>query len=98
MAELIWSPRAVREFDELCEYIAKDSPANAASIAHQIRTASESIRDNPLLGGMVPEWETPEVRERLSQKIRIIYRVTDDKIEIITIVRGSRRLSRRIPK
>jgi toxin ParE1/3/4 len=98
VAKLAWSPRAVREFDELCEFIAKDSPANAESIALQIRATSESIRDNPMLGGIVPEWESPNVRERLCQKIRIIYRVSNEQIEIITIVRGARRLPRRIPK
>jgi plasmid stabilization system protein ParE len=44
------------------------------------------------MGRIVPEKEIPAIREIFWKKYRLIYRITSDFIEIITIFHGSRLL------
>ena len=51
------------------------------------------------MGRRVPENRgEDEIRELLFQNYRIIYRVVPDRIEIITVLHGSRDLTRIDPK
>ncbi len=92
MAQLIWSPRAVRDLQEACEYIARTSDRYARVLAEQVIALIESIPDHPYLGGMVPEYDREEIRERLYHNYRIIYRIRDDAIEVVAISHGARLL------
>jgi len=52
----------------------------------------ESTPDQPLLGSVVPKCDRPDLRERLYQNYRIVYRLRGDLVEIVTITHGARRL------
>jgi plasmid stabilization system protein ParE len=41
---------------------------------------------------MVPEFQVPQVRERISGEYRLMYRLIPEGIEILTIVHGARNL------
>jgi len=43
-----------------------------------------------LLGAIVPEYQREELRERLFQSYRIVYRVRTDSVEIVTISHAAR--------
>jgi len=45
----------------------------------------------PQLGRVVPEWEREELRELTEAGHRIVYRLGDDEIEIVTVYDGRRR-------
>lgn len=92
MVKLIWSPQALDDLDATCEYIARDSKRYAASFAERVIELAESIPAHPLLGAIVPEYQQEDLRERLFQNYRIIYRVRPDVVEIVTIVHGARLL------
>jgi len=92
MARLIWSPRAARDLEEICEYIAQDSEYFARTFAQQILVLIESIPGFPNAGRMVPEYQRNELRERIFQNYRIVYRVKPDVVEIAAIVHGARRI------
>jgi plasmid stabilization system protein ParE len=51
----------------------------------------------PYLGAAVPEYDDDSIRELLEQAYRIIYRVRADRIDILSIVHGSRPLPSEIP-
>ena len=55
MAKLIWSLRAVKDIEGICQYIEKQSPAAAAKFAIDIVKLIERI-PLPRAAAMVPEF------------------------------------------
>jgi len=92
MAELIWSPAAAGDLEEICEYIEKDSEYYARVFAQQIVALIETIPDFPEAGRIVPEYQSNNLREILFQNYRIVYRLKPDSVEIAAIVHGARLL------
>ena len=92
MVKLIWSPRAFRDLEEICDYIAQDSDRYAYVVAEGVVSVIESISANPLWGAIVPEYNREELRERHFQSYRIVYRVSPDLVEIVTIIPAARML------
>jgi len=93
MVQVIWLPRAEYKLDEYCAYIARtSSESQAVSFAARVHAVVESIRLLPYSGWVVPEYGDAAIRERLSGKHRIIYRVEGDTVRILTIIRGAKRL------
>jgi addiction module RelE/StbE family toxin len=93
MVKLIWSPRAASDLEEICNYIALDSEHYARLFAQQIVTLIEKILDFPKAGRVVPEYQRDDLRERIFQNYRIVYRIKEEAIEIVAIVHGARLLS-----
>jgi toxin ParE1/3/4 len=52
----------------------------------------ESIPDYPYSGRIVPEYKNDFVREKIIKNYRIIYRLSNDIVEIITIIHNARQL------
>ena len=90
MTELIWSPRAIGDLQEIRAYIAAESTAWADLTVQRLVATVERLRQFPNSGRMVPERQSPELREVVSGKFRIVYRRTLDLVEIATVFRGSR--------
>jgi plasmid stabilization system protein ParE len=94
MAKLIWTKRAADNFENICEYIGKHSPAAAATFAQGLMDLIERIPDEPYGGPMVPEYQEKMLRERHFQaKYRVVYRIHQTAIEIICIAHGAQLLS-----
>ena len=90
MTELNWSPRSIADLEEIRAYIAADSPAWAELTVQRLVATVARLRQYPDSGRMVPERQSPELREVVSGKFRIVYRRTPDLVEIATVFRGSR--------
>ena len=71
-----------------------DSKRYAYLFAERIVAKIETIVQYPWLGAVVPEYGREELRERLFQNYRIVYRVrgNGDVAEITAIVHGARLL------
>jgi toxin ParE1/3/4 len=93
MARLIWASRALADLDAACDYIARDSPRYAHLFAERIVALIETIPRHPRLGAVVPEYQREDLRERLFQNYRIIYRIRGDVVQIAAIVHAARLLS-----
>jgi addiction module RelE/StbE family toxin len=89
---LIWSPRALRDLDDACEFIARDSPKYAYLFAKRTVSLIETLPRQPLLGAVVPEYGRKDLRERHFQNYRIVYRVRGGDIEIVSITHAARLL------
>lgn len=90
MTELIWSPQALADVEEIRAYIALDSRSYADLTAQRILAAVERLKAFPDSGRMVPERQLPEVREVIAGRFRIVYRRQAHIVEIVTVFRGSR--------
>jgi plasmid stabilization system protein ParE len=87
-----WTSDAAEELRLVWEYVAKDSPSRAAMVARKIVDAADDLAQFPLMGREVPEWQNPDLRERVVYSYRIIYRVRRDRAIILAIVHGARQL------
>jgi len=98
MAKLIWSYRALADLDSACEFIGRDSPRYACLFAERIVALINTIPRHPLLGAVVPEYEIEDIRERLFQNYRIVYRIRGDVVQIAAIVHAARLLPPTLPR
>ena len=90
MGKLIWSPRFLQDLDNACEYIARESPRYAYLFAQRIVHFIEIIASQPLLGAVVAEYGDQNLRERLYQNYRIVYRVRGNQVELVTLIHAAR--------
>lgn len=76
MADQIrWSPRAAANFEDICNYIAKDSEYYAALFAKRINALVKGIPQFPKAGRIVPEYGDENLREKIYENYRIVYRL-----------------------
>ena len=93
MVKLIWSPGAAFDLEETCHYISRDSEHYAKLFASRVISLVETIAEFPMAGRIVPEYQQDNLRERIFQNYRIVYRVRPEVVEIVAIVHGARLLS-----
>jgi toxin ParE1/3/4 len=86
--KIVWTEPAVRDLRELHAYIARDSEMYASGFVERIVLAAERLVDYPKVGRVVPETNDEDVREILYQKYRVIYRIKEDNIEILSGIHG----------
>jgi len=92
--EVEWAESAVAGLTEAVEYIAKDSPSYAASLAVRADQAAISLSEFPSRGRLVREYRDPAVRERIvSSKYRLIYRISPTRVSVIAFVHTARDLA-----
>ncbi|HUX31690.1 MAG TPA: type II toxin-antitoxin system RelE/ParE family toxin [Thiobacillus sp.] len=77
----------------LRSYIAEDSPFRAKLFIQRLFEHVDHLKSFPELGWVVLERHMPDVRELVFQGYRIIYRVSENRIDILTILHGSRDLN-----
>jgi len=76
--------------EEAVEYIANDSPAAARQLATAVVAAAESLADLSERGRIVPELGDRRYRELLVSSYRLVYRVSEEAVNIIAVVHGAR--------
>ncbi len=87
-----WSPKAIQSFEEICNQISKDSEYYASIFAKKINAIVKEIPRFPKLGRIVPEYQEENVREKIFQSYRIVYRLKADIVEIVVICHGAKQL------
>ena len=86
--KIIWSPLAIDKTSEIAGYIAKDKPTVAQDWIDKIFQKVDILKSSPKLGRVVPEVRRKDVRELIFGNYRIIYRVENTSISILTIRHG----------
>jgi plasmid stabilization system protein ParE len=89
---LIWSTLARRELREIGEYIARDKPGAANRWIETLAAMAEQAAALPFAGRRVPEYGRDDIREVIKRGYRVIYRVSDEHVEIVTVRDGHRLL------
>ena len=92
--KLIWTAESLNKLIEIENFIAEDNPAAAIDFVEYLIVQSETILDNPLSGRVVPEFSNIDIRELIRNNYRIVYRVQNDCIEILTIFEAHRLIRR----
>jgi len=96
--EVLFTPAALRDLEELWDYIARDSPASATVLADTILTSIDRLSGFPLMGHSRNDLADETLRVWPLYRYLIIYRPTRESIEIIRIVSGLRDLLALFPE
>ena len=84
-----WSPKAAHQLEAIVEYIAQDSERYAAIFARKLLQIIRSIPTYPVAGRVVPEYGDQNLREKIHQGYRLVYRLTPNAVEIVAICHGA---------
>ncbi|WP_437665171.1 type II toxin-antitoxin system RelE/ParE family toxin [Sorangium sp. So ce1182] len=87
-----WSPEALADLEDICAYIARDNPKAAEAWIEKLISKAEKASAHARAGRVVPEIEDPDIREVFLKSYRIIYRVEPERVVVLTVLEGHRRL------
>ncbi|PIP36939.1 MAG: plasmid stabilization protein [Desulfobacterales bacterium CG07_land_8_20_14_0_80_52_14] len=87
-----WTHEALLRLFEIEDFISQDSPDRARKFVDQIVEHTKSLSDNPLSGRTVPEISSPDLKELIFRKYRIVYRMNKNNLDILTVFDGHRLL------
>ena len=90
MTPIVWTPQAIGDVEAVRAYIARDSARYAAFVAEQIVEAVDRLSAFPLSGRVVPELGQKTIREVIYGNYRIVYRVTESAVQVLTVFHASR--------
>jgi plasmid stabilization system protein ParE len=88
-----WTETATQDLEETAEFIGRDSRFYAAALVRETRAAARSLRTFAERGRVVPEIDTPDIREIFVRSYRLIYQVIADHVFILAFVHGARDLT-----
>ncbi|MCC6751331.1 MAG: type II toxin-antitoxin system RelE/ParE family toxin [Deltaproteobacteria bacterium] len=91
-----WTDRARRDLLQIGDHIAADNPAAAESWVAKLLELAARAGALPRAGRRVPEIGRDDVREVFLRTYRLVYRVTDDGIHVLTVSEGHRLLPREV--
>lgn len=87
MARVIWTEPALQELDEIADYISLDNPAAAKNLVREAFKRVDYLVHHPKSGKLVEEFEASVYREIILPPCKIFYRIADDIIYIIHVIR-----------
>ena len=90
--KVIWSKESLQQLIEIEKYISRDSPERAVQFINRLIDRAEKIKDYPYKGRVVQEFSLNEIREVFEKSYRIVYRISEDQIEILTVFEGHKLL------
>ena len=94
---VLWAERARRDLLEIGDFIGRDKRGAASKLVGEILNAVERAAHFPSSGRIVPELNRPDIREILLGNYRIVYRLNDGRITILTVFEGHRLIEEDLP-
>jgi len=91
--KILWADVAKQDLSDIIEYIAIDNPANALKILQKIRKMASILHSLPERGRVVPELQDQGIliyREILTAPWRIIYRISDKNVYVLSVLDARR--------
>ena len=85
MAEIVWTAHAINDWEAVAAYHAATSERVMNLIMQAIERGVSRLSAFPKSGRIVPELGNENIREVVSNRYRIIYEISDNKVFILTI-------------
>jgi plasmid stabilization system protein ParE len=92
MAQVKWTVQALDDLEAICLFIARDAPHIATVFADRAFRATDRLVQHPRLGRIVPELKIEPIREIIFGNYRIIYRIQEGEVQILTVHHGAQLL------
>ncbi len=86
--KIIWSPLAIDRVSEIAAYIAQENPSAAEKWVNTVFRKVEDLQSFPESGRIVPETENKAIREIIYGNYRLIYRLEEKRISVLTVRHG----------
>ena len=87
-----WTEVASSDLESIRRYIARDKPVASNLWIDRLIKRAHAAAESPWLGRVVPEFRLNNVREVFLRSYRIIYRVVDEGILVLSVSHGRRPL------
>jgi toxin ParE1/3/4 len=94
-SKIYWTRQAREDLRAIRAHIARDAPVTANAYVRKLLASVERLRQFPFSGEVVPELGREDLREVLQGNYRLIYRVSETRVDILAIYHGSRILDQR---
>jgi len=88
-----WTDNAIQDLSEIKTYISRDSEFYASRFVNKLIDGVENLSIFPEMGRLVPEAQSKTIRELIYRPYRIIYKIEEKQINIITVVNSHRDLT-----
>ena len=92
MAQIIWTEPALQDLNEIAEYIALDKISAANKLVQKVFSSTERLEEFPKSGRKPPELTNSRYLELIVNPCRVFYRIDDEKIYILYVMRSERKL------
>jgi toxin ParE1/3/4 len=86
--KVFWSPLAVDRVSEIAEYIARDNQTAAEAWINTVLSKMGKLKGFPETDRIVPETDNKKIRELIYGNYRIIYRMEEKRISVLTVSHG----------
>jgi addiction module RelE/StbE family toxin len=93
--KVLWTAVAVRDLQDIIEFIAADSTINATAVLNKLKTRVAELDQHPERGREVPELAGVGLsgwRELVVKPYRIVYRIDRDSVYILGVLDSRRDL------
>jgi len=90
---IYWTQQAQGDLRAIRSHIARNAPATASTYVRRLRESVGRLREFPFSGQLVPEFGRDEIREILQGNYRLIYRISNDRIDILTVFHSAQILN-----
>ena len=90
--DIEFTERVRKDLNDIFTYSSSNSSQYAESFLNNIYDKVKNLKFFKQIGRQVPELENPNIREVIFKNYRIVYQILKEKIQIITIIHGSKLL------
>ncbi len=90
--KVVWTTTALTRLEVIEDHIASDDPKAAVRFVDELVDKAESLSSNPHRGRFVPELPASALRELIHGNYRLVYRVTQKQVQVLTVFEGHRPL------
>jgi toxin ParE1/3/4 len=87
---VIWTPQAECDLREIKRYISRDAPSTARAFIRRIRERVRKMGTMPMAASRAMEAARGDVREIYVGDYRIIFRIRENDVRILTVMHGAR--------
>ena len=91
--KVVWTEHALQCLTEIEDYIAMDNPATAVVFIDRLIRRTDILVDQPQAGRTVPEVPGRELRELIEGNYRIVYRINESNVEMLTVFEAHKSLN-----
>lgn len=90
--KVVWTEQAFERLADIEDFIARDDSAAGERFVGHLIDRAETLSDHPGLGRILPELPRSDLRELVEGNYRIVYRVQEQTIAVLTVFEGHRLL------
>jgi len=95
LTKLVWSENAFRALSRIEEYLSEFNINASQKVVNRLINRAEVLTEHPQIGRIVPELGVENIRELIEGNYRIVYRITKEGIQILTVFHYRRLLSKK---